>query len=775
MARSRSVQVSGATPTRRSATNLALPYDAHAIYATDQLQPHAGLLVIVTETGEILQASDNIATFCQIEVMEILGRSIAQILPKVDWETLSASLKQIGGGDQRLLLHIQTTAFEVILHHQGPIALLELEPVMVDPDCVDYDRTNRDRTELFQLRQAISQLQQATDVSSCLQQAVGAMQRLAGCDRVMIYRFDAMEAGEVVAEVKPTDQPSFLGRWLPADDIPAPVREYYLQGGIRYVPDLNAPPAALIPAMNPLTKGKIDLSRVAIRGVDSCCVEYHRNMGITAFSVLPLIQAQRLWGLISLHHFQPKPLSYSVRAACEVFSQVVMSEITKQMNQAIVADVRRLEASKTQVIARIAQAEDLQVGLLLSDPVWLDLVNARGAAICLGEQITLIGQTPDQIQVQELATWTRQVLIDRGESLLSTSSLVQEYPAGAAFSAVASGIVALQISPIQHYLLLWFRPEQRQTITWLGNPDNFPEQADLNIRGPRQSFADWEQTVEATAAPWQAIELDNVLALQNALTGFVLKKAEELAQLNLELKRSNQELEAFAYAASHDLKEPLRGIYNSVMFLIEDYAQSMDGEVLDRLQNLMRLIHRMEALIDVLLKFSRLGQAELDMQLTDLDELLHQEFRIVQDSQPDRQPSLRLQRTLPRLVCDPVMTREIFRNLLSNAFKYNDKAEAWIEVGYLMPDQDEIPTVLRSPVIDYVFYIRDNGIGIRDRHLDSVFRLFKRLHPQQSYGGGTGAGLTIVKKIVERHGGDIVVESQLQQGTTFYFTLGGRR
>jgi two-component system, chemotaxis family, sensor kinase Cph1 len=197
--------------------------------------------------------------------------------------------------------------------------------------------------------------------------------------------------------------------------------------------------------------------------------------------------------------------------------------------------------------------------------------------------------------------------------------------------------------------------------------------------------------------------------------------------------------------------------------------------VLDRLQNLMRLIHRMEALIDVLLKFSRLGQAELDMQLTDLDELLHQEFKIVQDSQPDRQPRLRLPRTLPHLICDPVMTREIFRNLLSNAFKYNDKTEAWIEIGYLTPDQDEIPTVLRSPVIDYVFYIRDNGIGIRDRHLDSVFRLFKRLHPQQSYGGGTGAGLTIVKKIVERHGGDIVVESQLQQGTTFYFTLGGKR
>jgi light-regulated signal transduction histidine kinase (bacteriophytochrome) len=115
-------------------------------------------------------------------------------------------------------------------------------------------------------------------------------------------------------------------------------------------------------------------------------------------------------------------------------------------------------------------------------------------------------------------------------------------------------------------------------------------------------------------------------------------------------------------------------------------------------------------------------------------------------------------RRLPRAFCDRVQAGEIFHNLIVNGVKYNDSPRKRIEIGYR---EGQPP----------VFYVRDNGIGIPDKHYDAIFRIFKRLHAREKYGGGTGAGLTIVKKIVERHNGSIRVESVPGEGTTFCFTL----
>jgi two-component system, chemotaxis family, sensor kinase Cph1 len=112
-------------------------------------------------------------------------------------------------------------------------------------------------------------------------------------------------------------------------------------------------------------------------------------------------------------------------------------------------------------------------------------------------------------------------------------------------------------------------------------------------------------------------------------------------------------------------------------------------------------------------------------------------------------------------------------NLISNAIKYNDKDQKWVEIGYILPEEvsQSLPKNLHINAAQTVFYVKDNGIGIRAQHLENVFKIFKRLHPVNRYGGGTGAGLTIAKKIVERHGGNIALESTFGEGSTFYFTL----
>jgi signal transduction histidine kinase len=142
----------------------------------------------------------------------------------------------------------------------------------------------------------------------------------------------------------------------------------------------------------------------------------------------------------------------------------------------------------------------------------------------------------------------------------------------------------------------------------------------------------------------------------------------------------------------------------------------------------------------------------------------------------DGRPSIDIPRPLPVVQCDPVRVCEIYSNLLANALKYRRLAEAQIELGCIgAGETHERPNAPTAAAGQDIFYVRDQGIGIERRHYEQVFRLFKRMHGRDEYGGGVGAGLTIVQKLVQRHGGRVWLDSVLGEGTTFYFTLPGTR
>lgn len=226
------------------------------------------------------------------------------------------------------------------------------------------------------------------------------------------------------------------------------------------------------------------------------------------------------------------------------------------------------------------------------------------------------------------------------------------------------------------------------------------------------------------------------------------------------LKRSNQELDDFAYIASHDLKEPIRGLSNNAMFLQEDYGHSIEDGGRRRLNRMVYLCRRMEALVDDLLYFSRLGRQDLAIQRTDLNAMIRDIELMMDITLQEQNALIVVPKPLPVITCDVPRVTEVFRNLITNAVKYNDKPQKRIEIG-VNDSQPQHP----------VFYVKDNGIGIEPRFYDDIFRIFKRLNEEDDTARGTGVGLTFVKKIVERHGGRIWLDSEPSNGTTFYFTL----
>jgi len=234
--------------------------------------------------------------------------------------------------------------------------------------------------------------------------------------------------------------------------------------------------------------------------------------------------------------------------------------------------------------------------------------------------------------------------------------------------------------------------------------------------------------------------------------------ATKLAQAREALEKTNRELDDFTYIASHDMKEPLRGISNYAKYLEEDHSTELPDAARSMVGKIRAQAKRMETLIVELLNIARLGKVQLDVAETDLDGALRDVLGTLEFSLKEKGVDLRAQH-LPKLRCDRVRVTELFRNLITNAIKYNDKPRPEIEIG--------CDTTGATPA----FYVRDNGIGIDAKYRERVFGLFQRLHDRDEFGGGTGVGLTIVKKIVEMHGGRIWIDSAPGEGSTFHFTL----
>jgi signal transduction histidine kinase len=256
-----------------------------------------------------------------------------------------------------------------------------------------------------------------------------------------------------------------------------------------------------------------------------------------------------------------------------------------------------------------------------------------------------------------------------------------------------------------------------------------------------------------------------------AITVLVMRRLaeKELAYIG-DLERSNQELDDFAYIASHDLKEPLRGLANHASFLLEDYRDKIDEDGVRRLHRLGQLCQRMERLINDLMYFSRLGRADLAVRETDTNAIIVEIEQMMETLLGERHARIVVPCLLPHIACDKTRVTEIFRNLVTNAVKYNDKTEPLIEIGFL----ERVDTKERPE--RHVFYVKDNGIGIDPEFHQEIFRIFRRLRSaSDDPEAGTGVGLTFVKKIVERHGGRVWLESEPGNGTVFYFSLGHGR
>ena len=239
------------------------------------------------------------------------------------------------------------------------------------------------------------------------------------------------------------------------------------------------------------------------------------------------------------------------------------------------------------------------------------------------------------------------------------------------------------------------------------------------------------------------------------------KQAEQqLTASNRELLKSNKELEQFAYIASHDLREPLRMVTSFTQLLAQRYQNRLDDEADTIIGFAVDGAKRMETLIDDLLLYSRVGKNDKPLQVVDCNLVLQKALSNLQLLIQENNATI-VVRPLPQIVGDESQLIQLFQNLIDNAITYRSESPPLIEIDG------------RSDRHEWLFSIKDNGIGIDPKYNNRIFEVFQRLHPKERY-SGSGVGLAICKKIVEHYGGNIWVESELGAGSIFWLTLNNR-
>jgi light-regulated signal transduction histidine kinase (bacteriophytochrome) len=381
----------------------------------------------------------------------------------------------------------------------------------------------------------------------------------------------------------------------------------------------------------------------------------------------------------------------------------------------------------------VAASSSILDGLAGAGEALLAVCDADGAAVRIDGELRLVGETPEDVTA----------LLDALESADVTAT--DGYP------GPMPGVLAAPLAVARGNHIVWLRSEYVHEIKWAHAPKSLALK-DVDRLNPDGSFRTWAESVKGRSRAWTGVEVESVTELRSALGTFLITRAEQLAALNAELARSNEELDAFAYVAAHDLKEPLRGISNFTTFLVEDYEDALDQEARQRLATIHRLSQRMASLLDSLLEYSRIGRAELDRSHFTVGEVLEDALDLLTSK-----PAVTVEGADMALYADRIRVRQVLVNLIGNAVKYSEG-----DPGITVTARDGVVCV------------RDTGIGIPPEHHESIFNVFRRLHPREAYGGGTGAGLTIARRIAERHGGRMWLErSQPGEGSVFCFTLDG--
>lgn len=714
--------------------------DKEPIHILGKVQDH-GVLLVCDSAKAITQHSDNIDKLFSSDE-SIIGKKITDLVHPELAEKLENCFAE--RNPTPVELNIENSKWLLIYHKNSQgLCLLEFEPL---------DETTSALVQQQELSTVVTGLSAAKNEDEMCQITAKLIKQFMGYDRVMVYQFDADWNGTVVAEEREEHLESWLGLHYPSTDIPQQARKLFLKQGERIIVDVNSTPVPISPELSPVTNSPVDLSNSELRAVSPIHIEYLRNMGVGGTFTAAIVANGTLWGLIACHHYSSKFLNYYKRLYVKFLTQVFSAQLVLRQSNTTLQKINKSSDVRSKLIEQVSNHWDLHGGLIEDELNILGICDAHGAALILENKISLVGTTPTKKQIKTLINHIEN---DISDDVFYTSEISKILPEAKEYKEQASGVMAvlMGVDRKRGDAILWFKPEVLQTVTWAGNPEK-PVDVEGERLSPRKSFEKWSVEQSGKSLPWEDHEIAAAAALKKSLSDIIIEKYEEVRELNKKLREAYDELETFSYSISHDLRAPLRGIDGFAQIIKEDYFTSLDEFGKSAIETIISSTKKMNELIDDILAFSGLSQKRPQRITLQMNVIIKEALSLLnlQNDYPDTE--IKVQEDMPLFQGDKSLVIQLMANLLGNALKYTSKKEnPLIEVGYT----------------GGVYFVKDNGIGFKNEHADKIFGVFNRLVGAEY--PGSGIGLAIAHRVVEKHNGKIWVESEEGVGTTFYFTL----
>ncbi|KAA9346694.1 ATP-binding protein [Larkinella humicola] len=728
--------------------------ETEPIHIPGYIQSHGFLVAISANDFVIRYCSENSSTFVNRPATDLLGKPLDALLTETDLTAAElVSILNVGKRENawsRMNPHrfrINGNEWNLIAHQHDTLIILEWESAVAA----------HAHFEQQLIADALSEVQSNRTLIELIQNTARRVKQIIGYDRVMVYRFAADWHGEVIAEEKESHLESYLGLHYPASDIPRQARELYKTNLVRIIADVKSAPSPIFSLRDgEQAEGQpLDLTHSVLRAVSPIHIEYLKNMGVQASMSISLLYRGELWGLISCHHSTPRFVDFPARQAAKFVSQLLSSALEFRKDEEDQSLLFQIQQNGQTLNSQILKDWDVVVGLTQHPLTALHINSATGAVLAFDNTFYCMGKTPTESAVAGITNWLKTQEFD---TVFETDRLPELYPPAESFREVASGVLAIALSKELDEYLLWFKPEQVRQVTWAGNPDK-PVTVSENGRQhlhPRKSFEAWSQTVRNTSEPWRDAELAVAIKLREDVLQVVARKANEVRQLNERLRVAYEELDAFSYTVSHDLRTPLSSIRCYSEIILEEQGATMDDDTRVMFQKILDSTERMRSLIRHILYYSRMGRTELNFTKLDMPKMLDviRDEILITEKNKNRNVQIEFG-AMPSIYGDPTMVNQVFTNLISNAAKYTQRvpeAVVWVEG--------------RETSDEVTYTVKDNGIGFDMKHAAKMFDLFKRLENAASF-DGTGVGLAIVKRIINRHRGKIWFHSEPNRETRF--------
>lgn len=714
------------------------------IHIIGKSQAHGVIVACDRESLEITQIGANCGDFFGIAHNELLGEPVSRLIGEENF----AKLKGLEFKDRPEVddLSINGQNFILIPHVSGPSLILDFEVYNQEYDPFKYQR---------QLTSILNTLSSSEGIEELSNDVARITKDIFGYDRVMVYKFDEEWNGEVVAEEREENLESWLGLHYPASDIPRQSRELFLKHRVRIISDVNYEPVPLIPEISPIDDEPLDLSRSQLRGVSPIHIEYLKNMKVGASLTAALISNGKLWGLLACHHYSPKYINYYHRQTCDFLTQIFSNELSLKETSKYIKKLDEWEEIRHDLVDQVEKKGKIKKGLSEKKVLFTDLLDCEGGAIILDGKIKLVGSTPQKEDVQKLAT---DFLAKHTAPIYFTKNLERFYEPAKSFRKTASGVLSAKLGRSDTDFLIWFRPEMIQNVEWGGNPDKMASfDEDTQRITPRKSFEKWTEQLTGVSTPWKDYQIGAAKAIRESIGNIILEKRKlKIDKLNEQLREAHDELQLFSQGLSHDLKAPLRGIDGYAHILKEDHYYSLDKEGQKAVDTILSSTSEMQELIDNILSFAGVSGQDLRQNIFSVNHLVEDILQAINMKTNYPRTSIKMESDLPRMMADKRMMTQVWSNLITNALKYSENQEnPQIEIG------------ARGINGKTTYYVKDNGIGFDQKFQERIFELFSRFS-DDSY-KGTGIGLAIVKKIIEKHNGKIWAESEAGKGACFYF------